>query len=133
MEEFLKTLSEELKRCMDRTGKEYFITQHVICKNNDTMLHSIEIKKSGERLSKNIYAEPYFYLNMRGISVKKIAEFIVELYNDRNYEQHLEENLIDYTDYDAVKEKLIIRLVSRELNDNFLADKVKEDFFEEFG
>ena len=29
MEEFLKTLSEELKRCMDRTGKEYFITQHV--------------------------------------------------------------------------------------------------------
>lgn len=127
MEDFLKQLVEELQRCMDSTGDEYFISLHDICKNNDMVLHSIVIRKAGEQISKNIYAESYFEMNMRGTPVEEIAQSVIALYNDKSYEQQLEENMIDLIDYDAVKERLILRLVSRELNDNFLADKLFVD------
>ena len=44
--------------------------------------------------------------------------------SDKSMEQHLKENLIDLSDYDAAKERLILRLVSKELNNYFLKDKL---------
>lgn len=124
MEDFLRELVEELQRCLDGTGDKYFIDLHDTCKNNDTMLRSIVIRTSEQQISKNIYAEPYFDMNKRGTSVEEIAQIIISMNSDKSMEQHLKENLIDLSDYDAVKERLILRLVSKELNNNFLKDKL---------
>ena len=124
MEDFLKELVEKLKELTSMAGDEVFIELHDICKNNDVTQHSIVIRHEGEKISKNIYAEPYFDLNMRGTPLDEIAQTIINISNDRNYEQTIEKNLVDVTDYDAVREKLILRLVSKELNEDFLADKL---------
>ena len=124
MEDFLRELVEELQRCLDGTGDKYFIDLHDTCKNNDTMLRSIVIRTSEQQISKNIYAEPYFDMNKRGTSVEEIAQIIISMNSDKSMEQHLKENLIDLSDYDAVKERLILRLVSKDLNNYFLKDKL---------
>lgn len=124
MEDFIKELVEKLEELLYMSGDEVFIDLVDVCKTNDTVLHSIVIKTSREQISKNIYVEPYFAMNMRGTSVEEIAQNIIEFSNDKSYEEHIKENLIDVNDYDAVKEKIILRLVSKELNETFLEDKL---------
>lgn len=63
-------------------------------------------------------------MNKRGTSVVEIAQIIISMNSDKSMEQHLKENLIDLSDYDAAKERLILRPVSKELNNNLLKDKL---------
>ncbi len=81
MEDFLRELIEKLEERLSVEGEGYSVSKYSICKNNDTVLHSVVIRNGEEQISKSIYMEPYFAMNMRGMNLGEIVELIFEEYS----------------------------------------------------
>ncbi len=124
MEEFLRELVERLEERLSVEGEGYSVSKYNVCKNNDTVLHSVVIRNGEEQISKSIYVEPYFAMNMRGMDFDEIVEKIITEYSNRDYMDEIIEESYKLIQYETVKDKLVIRLASKELNNEYLKDKL---------
>lgn len=127
MEEFLKQLIEELEERLSYTEDDYTIHQYTVCKTNDTVLHSVVIRLGDEQISKNIYVEPYFCMNMSGTEMDEIVDAIIKESRNRDEANEVIEAFADSLVYEEVKDKIILRVISKELNKEYLNDKVYVD------
>lgn len=92
-----------------------------ITKINGVTLTGVCPIREGVNISPNIYAEPYFDDYKEG---REIEDIMVDVL--RNYDKHKKETNIDttcFTEYEAVKDKIIPRLINAESNKDFLVDK----------
>lgn len=124
MEEFLRELVQRLEERLSVEGEGYSVSKYSVCKNNDTVLHSVVIRNGEEQISKSIYVEPYFAMNMRGMDFDEIVEKIITEYSNRDYMDEIIEESYKLIQYETVKDKLVIRLASKELNNEYLKDKL---------
>ena len=124
MEEFLKQLIEELEERLSYTEEDYTVHQYTVCKTNDTVLHSVVIRLGDEQISKNIYVEPYFHMNMSGTEMDEIVDAILAENSNREGMNEVLEKFAENLDYEEVKDKIIIRVACKELNKDYLKDKV---------
>lgn len=127
MEEFLKQLIEELEERLSYTEEDYTVHQYTVCKTNDTVLHSVVIRLGDEQISKNIYVEPYFHMNMSGTEMDEIVDAIIKESRNRDEANEVIEAFVDGLAYEEVKDKIILRVVCKELNKEYLNDKVYVD------
>lgn len=127
MEGFLRQLIEGLEKRLSYTEEDYTVHQYTICKTNDTVLHSVVIRLGDEQISKNIYVEPYFYMNMRGTEMNEIVEKILAESANKDDALGLLERFNECRGYEDVKDKIIIRLACKSMNEEYLKDKVYVD------
>lgn len=130
MEKFLKQLIEELEERLSYTEEDYTVHQYTVCKTNDTVLHSVVIRLGDEQISKNIYVEPYFHMNMSGTEMDEIVDAIIKESRNRDEANEVIEAFVDGLAYEEVKDKIILRVVCKELNKEYLNDKVYVDIEE---
>lgn len=99
---------------MNRMELEYDISIHKITKNNGIVLDALTIRKKGENVSPNIYVNSYFECYQMGKPISVIMEEIVFRYQKICEDTEFE--IVDITDFNAVKDKIVLRLVNYERN-----------------
>lgn len=119
-EEFLEYIKEHLKEILEEGGKGnvYDINIHKIMKNNGIVLDGLTIRKENELVSPNIYVNPYFEDYQMGKPITVIMEEIILRYR-RLCNEH-EINVLDITDFNNVKDRIVLRLVNYEKNKEML-------------
>jgi len=116
-EEFLEYIKEHLKEVLEE-GQTYHIDIHKIVKNNGIVLDGLAIRKETESVSPNIYLNPYFESYQMGKPIAVIMEEIILRYR-RLCKEH-EIDVLDITDFNNVKDRIVLRIVNYEKNKDML-------------
>ncbi|MCM1158483.1 MAG: DUF5688 family protein [Bacteroidales bacterium] len=123
-QEFLEYIKDNLPEClvqrMAEAGKEadgYEVLLHQVTKNNGIVLDGITIQKKGDKLSPNIYLNSYFESYQMGKPISVIMEEIIYRYTEVRRENI---EIADILDFKAVKDRIVLRLVNYEKNQNQL-------------
>ena len=129
-EEFLEYIKEHLaehfvlrkqemqgdKASIDKD--EYEVEVHKTSKNNGIILDGVTIRKKGEKVSPNIYLNNYYDCYKMGKPLSLILEEILDQYERVKVENVPEvDNVLDF---DTVRDKIIVRLVNYEKNEEQL-------------
>lgn len=122
MEQFIEAIVKVLKGMV---GDTYEIKVRRQVRMNDIVLYALNFIKGNQRYAKNIYIEPYYRVHNMGFSIEEMARKILdELHDDKEYVSMLEEySVMDWSNFDNVKDKLIVRVASQKYNQEFLKDK----------
>ena len=129
MEEFAKALVQMLK---DRSESKVEVIFSEVLKVNDQKLHSINLVRSDEQISRVFYIEMYYQSYLNGESLETIVDNILNIFHDEKTK--LDASSIEIVnrigDYEAIKDKLIIKLINRERNSEYLKDKVYMEYLD---
>lgn len=117
-EAFNKAVLEELEKVYT---EGYHIQINQVIKNNDTILFGLTILKENISIAPTIYLNEYFADYQRGKTIKDIVNEIVEIY-EKNKLAQIPTNVSDIIDLQKVKNQIVIKLVNRESNREFLKD-----------
>lgn len=122
MEQFIEEIVKVLK---EMVGDAYEIKVRRQVRLNDIVLYALNFIKGNQRYAKNIYVEPYYRVHNMGFSIEEMARKVLdELHDDKEYVSLLEEfSVMDWSNFDNIKDKLIVRIASQKYNQEFLQDK----------
>lgn len=115
---------EEFKACMveqvrKQFSEEYRVEVHRVVKNNQLELESLVILCQTEKVTPQFYLQKYYARYKQGESVPFLAEEIAQAYRQTLAERTWEK--IDLS-LEYCREKIVYRLVSREKNEEQLAE-----------
>lgn len=126
-QEFLEYIKDNLAEMMEyqeyicrddkdreESGTSYEVELHKVVKNNGIVLDGLTIRKKGECISPNIYLNSYFQSYQMGKPLSIIMEDIIYQYQKAKEESDF--NIVDITDFSAVKDRIVLRLVNYEKN-----------------
>lgn len=91
---------------------------HTITKNNGIVLDGITLLNKGEQAGPNVYLNSFFESYQMGKPLHLIMEEIIICHERAKEETTIE--VVDILDFNAVKDKIIIRLVNYEKNEEQL-------------
>lgn len=105
---------------------EYKVLSNSIVKTNDIKLNALTISKNDDVVAKNIYLGQYYEMYESGCVIDKIVEQIVceATDNANELDDRCREYVTNMYDYEKVKDKIVIKLVSLEKNAEYLKDKM---------
>lgn len=98
----------------ENLGGEFKVFSDKVMKNNGVELTGIIIQKSGQNASPTIYINELYEEYKRGISLKKISETILQIYEDNCYDQPVD--LCKFKSYAGAKEQIVFKLINKEKN-----------------
>lgn len=98
------------------TGGQIYI--HQVTKNNGIQLSALQILGEGQSCSPSIYLESYYEDYQDGASMEEILGDMAEFY--RQHENELELNVENVDSFEIMKDKIIMRLVNYEMNQETL-------------
>ncbi|MGN0366994.1 MAG: DUF5688 family protein [Suilimivivens sp.] len=113
IKEFAEIIKERLE---ERTGLEVRVVE--VVKNNSITLHGINIMVSDSNMIPSIYLEQYLQAYEDGMSLEKVTEGIINIWEHEKKITHLDMEW--FRDFDKVKDKLAYKLVNYEANKNLL-------------
>lgn len=126
-QEFLEYIKDNLAEvmeyreyiCKDSKDREecevsYEVELHKVMKNNGIVLDGLTIRRKGESISPNIYLNSYFESYQMGKPLSIIMEDIIYRYRKAREENDFK--IVDITDFSAVKDRIVLRLVNYEKN-----------------
>lgn len=102
-------------------SEEYCINVNKIVKNNDTVLYGLCIVEVGTSITPTIYLNKYFHEYKDGRTMDSILREITHIY-EQNKKPKMQVNVTDMTDFNKVKNHIVLKLVNRERNNDFLKD-----------
>ncbi len=120
---FLENVKEKLTAYY---GDEYEVNICSVTKNNDHIRNGLTIRKRGENLAPTIYLDEIYEEYLDGCSLENITSKVIGL--RAQCKDSIDVDVDFFTDYESVRDKLGIRLVSRERNRNLLMDVPHIDF-----
>jgi hypothetical protein len=97
---------------------EYEIGICSVNKNNGIVLDALTIRKKGESVSPNLYLNSYFERYKMGTPIAVIMEELVQQYQQVKEEKWIQ--VEDITNFSAVKDKIVLRIVNYEKNKELL-------------
>lgn len=117
--------TEDLVRLLkEKTGTDVCIRSNDVVKLNDTKLHAVAVCPLGEHICRNFYAEAYYEDYQNGTSLETIAERILTYAED---EKLCGMKRLDWLphifEFEKVADKITAKLISKELNTEYLKDK----------
>lgn len=122
MQEFVNKVVEELERL---SQGEYVVRHHKVVKVNDCMFDVVNLFKSNENIAKSIYLEEYYKLYLHGMNIENVAKEI--MYEVEKSRRELSECKCDILEqlqsYESIKDRIVMRLLNKEKNQEFLKDK----------
>jgi len=113
--QFEEVLVREIRK---RVNDKYEIILNDVTKNNGLVLRSIVIKTEEQKVSPSIYLEKYYEEYKDGGNIETIAEEIIEISQDKKHQIKFDTDL--FTDYEKIKDKLFVKLISFERNEGIL-------------
>ena len=123
MNEFGLKIMELLE---ERIDEDYTILKNSIVKANDIVKNAITVQKRGENIAKNIYLEQFYQMYKNGYAMEKIIDDVLkEVMSDNGFimGDASKELLKNIGDYEAIKNRIIIKLLNRDMNKSYLEDK----------
>lgn len=102
----------------ENLGGEFKVFSDNVMKNNGVELTGIIIQKSGQNASPTIYINGLYEEYQRGISLKKISETILQIYEDNCYDTSVD--LCRFKSYSGAKEQIAFKLINKEKNQKLL-------------
>lgn len=117
-EVFNKAVVEELEKVY---AEGYHIQSNQVIKNNDTILFGLTILEENISISPTIYLNEYFVDYQKGRTMKDIVNEIRAIY-EKNKLAQIQTNVSDIIDFQKVKNQIVIKLVNRKSNREFLKD-----------
>ena len=123
MEKFTKKLVEELE---DFYGESVTIHRHDILKANDTKYHAIVVRRKGEDAGMTLCIEPLYEKYRRGVSVEDVVEEILGTIKEQPDMSHFNSEYVEQIlkNYDFMKSNMIIKLLNKERNVEYLKGKL---------
>lgn len=115
--EKVRTLVEEIAK---ERNMEVRVNAETVVKNNGCRLKCLSIFSRGSNVSPSVYMERYYEQYNNGRMLQDIVEEIVDNYGDRREQGRLD--VSKFTDYDSVRDFIIMMLVNRELNSEMLTN-----------
>lgn len=117
--------SEVLKRAIELRDDLDFTLQEVV-KNNDCTLTALVIRKQDEEMGAMVYLNPLYDDFTHGISIDSILNTIFDSYADMPaFKRKL---VLETYDFNSVKDKLCLKLINFDRNQEYLKDKVFKRF-----
>ena len=123
IEEFMDAVRDKLQAYYE---DECDVDTNLVTKNNDQIRHGIVIRRKGRTSAPNIYIDDAYEEYIGGKSLESITSELICLRNKCNDEVDFDADL--FSDYEWVRERLGIKLVSRSRNINLLNDVPHKDF-----
>ena len=108
-------------------GKEYTVFADSVIKNNGVELTGIIIKEKDKNASPTIYINQLYEEYQRGVSLKKLAETVRQIYAENCYNESI--NLQKFQSYESAKEQIAFKLIDREKNKTLLQRIPHEIFY----
>ena len=119
--EFTKKLGDEVRdRLPDETAEGLDIRDAEIVKMNDLRLHALIFRKEGEDAAPTHYIDDLYEMYKSGVPVAQLACTLADRYIGSSDMRSPKDADLSY---DAVRERLTVRLLEIERNSGFLADK----------
>ena len=102
---FTEIIREELEK---RTGLEVRVQE--VIKNNNIILHGICITEPGCNITPTIYLDKYYEYHKEGMSIERIAAYIMELAQENKVGTALDMEW--FRDFEQVRDKVRFKLVN---------------------
>lgn len=105
-----------------RDDSDIRVTADKIRKNNGVEFTGINIRNSNSSICPTIYINSFFKEEMSPEDIRKAADKVMEVYNEKRNEQYddIKSSVACYSDFDRVKEYIFFRLVNMEKNVDIL-------------
>lgn len=116
--EFLRCMQQSVK---DVIGGGYNVEINHVIKNNSLELDGLVILKDRERLTPNIYINPYYEKYLTGKTVKELADDVIRIYRTLKESGDKEALHIRY-ELDLMKPCIIYRLINYDRNRKLLME-----------
>lgn len=107
-------------RVKEEAPEKVRVAIHTARKNNGAYRKGILLSEQNVNISPTIYLEEYYKQFRQGMSVEKIAEEILALYQKIRFKKSWKEDPL--SDYERIKERIVYRLVNYNANSMVLAD-----------
>lgn len=129
MKEFINRVYESIKETM---GDDYDISKQTIIKNNDSVEEAIVLKRKCDNVARCVYMRGYYNRYLDGVHTDSIAQEIIDdSMSDKRLEYIINTvSLEELTQYEKVKDKIIITLINKNKNEKYLSDKVHIEYLD---
>ena len=123
--QFIIKMKESLQ---ERLGADVTVETIHVPKNNGVMLQGLTIRKADDRVVPTIYLERFYEDYLEGRALEDILEDFLELYDGQ--EMMGLPDFAFFHDYEQVKEKLSVKLISRKKNKGMLKEMPSKNFLD---
>ncbi len=120
---FKQYVVENIKDFLPESFENFKVSVHEVIKNNDTKLSGLTIRPEETGIAPTLYLEDFFKEYESGKSLDYVLDHIAEIYakaSENGIGAETKEIVDQLVDYEAVKEKILPRLVNREFNEERL-------------
>lgn len=127
-----KFQQEIVNRLQEHYGEEAEIITHEVVKNNDCKYHAVSALLDGIDIGVNLYMEEFYEEYQSGTSMDAIIKHMIKIIEGMREKSYInEKNLIEaMSNYPYMRENIIIRLLNREHNEEYLENKVYVPFLD---
>ncbi len=112
---FAEQVREQL---LERLGEGHLVNVKEVCKNNDVKWMGVVVQTLGRNIAPTIYLDSFYEAYQVGMSMDSILLRILQIYRDESARGEV--NLDFFHDFEKVKDRICMRLVSRERNEELL-------------
>nr|WP_288977436.1 DUF5688 family protein [uncultured Blautia sp.] len=110
-QEFQERLCQEVRRELNQQGTYHCeVMQN---QKNNAILWGLSVRKEDSSMAAVIYLDKPYQSYLRGKPLEEISKELISVYKDQKI-PHIDETF--FTDYETVKDRIQVRLVSREKN-----------------
>lgn len=125
---FVESLMRSIKNTL---GENVTVQQIEVLKNNDMQLNGLCLKRKDDVIGVNIYLDGYYERYLCGEEMESIIMDIKRLFEaDRPFGQCDLELIKNIDDFNAIKEKLAVKLISKKRNVGYLQGKYYLDYLD---
>lgn len=127
-----KFQQEIVNRLQEHYGEEAEIITHEVVKNNNCKYHAVSALLDGIDIGVNLYMEEFYEEYQSGTSMDAIIKHMITIIEGMREKSYInEKNLIEaMSNYPYMRENIIIRLLKREHNEEYLENKVYVPFLD---
>lgn len=123
--EFKSTVEAQIKDFLPSDYADATVKVSEVVKNNDTKLHGIVVRKPNNPVAPCIHLESFYEKYEDGYNLNvilyDIADIIVQ--NERQ-----DINADDFCSWDKVKDKVVVKLINKNMSGDYLKDKPSKTF-----
>jgi len=123
--EFQSTVVAQIKDFLPSDYTDATVEVNEVVKNNDIRLHGITIRKSNNPVAPCIYLESFYKRYEDGDSLNDVLYDIADM-RVRNERQDI--NVDDFCSWDKIKDKVVVKLINKNMSDGYLKDKPHKTF-----
>ena len=119
---------DEVRNYINEESADVTVHVHSAQKNNGVRLSGLTFAEEGCNASPTIYMEDYYSRYLKGEDICDIGDSLLRQYRISSPAVRLDMSFFD--DFETVKDRLYIKLINKEKNEDFLEEAPHEDFLD---